>query len=74
MLEKLSVLMNKMNSTLLAVRSTMSNERLELLISLQANRNRTSSTEKLTEAFVSVKVRIQPLTMQILFNLKWNKI
>ena len=50
-------LFSKLNSTLTAIRSTMSEERLESLLLLQVHRERTPTTEKLIDSFASMKKR-----------------
>ena len=50
-------LFSKLNSTLTAIRSTMSEERLESLLLLQVHRERTPTTQKLIDSFAATKSR-----------------
>jgi len=50
-------LFSKLNSTLTAIRSTMSEERLESLLLLQVHRERTPTSEKLIDSFAALKSR-----------------
>ena len=50
-------LFSKLNSTLTAIRSTMSEERLESLLLLQVHRKRTPTTQKLIDSFAATKSR-----------------
>ena len=50
-------LFSKLNSTLTAIRSTMSEERLESLLLLQVHRERTPKTERLIDSFAATKPR-----------------
>ena len=48
-------LFSKLNSTLTAIRLTMSEERLEFLLLLQVHRARTPTSEKLIDSFAALK-------------------
>ena len=56
-------LFSKLNSTLTAIRSTMSEERLESLLLLQVHRDRTPTSDKLIDSFAALKSRRIPLKL-----------
>ena len=56
-------LFSKFNSTLTAIRSTMSEERLESLLLLQVHRERIPTTQKLIDPFAATKSRRLPLKL-----------
>ena len=53
----------KLNNTLSAIRSTMTEERLESLLLIQVHRDKTPSIERIIESFASLKSRRLTLTL-----------